>query len=60
MNEYARRAAWYQLGTMAEGKRAGSLAARELDTSIPDVARIAGFTMGRERPPSAATPPQAS
>jgi hypothetical protein len=60
MNEYARQAAWYQLGTVAENKRAGSLAARGLDTSIPDVAKINDFMRGREGPPSAAPPPQES
>jgi hypothetical protein len=50
MNECARRAAWYQLGAVAENKRAGSLAARGLDTSIPDVARIGDFPLGREDP----------
>jgi len=60
MNEYARRAAWYQLGTVAENKRAGSLAARGLVTSIPDVARIHDVVPGREGPPPAAAPPQES
>jgi hypothetical protein len=60
MNEYARQAAWYQLGTVAENKRAGSLAARGLDTSIPDVARIRDFKPGREGPSPAATPPKES
>jgi hypothetical protein len=60
MNEYARRAAWYQLGAVAENRRAGILAARGLDTSIPDVAKINDFMRGREGPPPTATPPQAS
>jgi hypothetical protein len=49
MNEYARWAAWYQLGTVAENKRAGSLRRGGLDTSIPDVARIADFMRGAGR-----------
>jgi hypothetical protein len=49
MNEYARRAAWYQLGAVAENKRAGILAARGLDTSTPDVAKIHDFMPGTGR-----------
>jgi hypothetical protein len=49
MNEYARRTAWYQLGAVAENRRAGILAARGLDTSIPDVAKINDFMPGAGR-----------